>query len=107
MTKALMNALGEPQKGKRGINVDEHMRVQGAKNIWSLGDCTQTAYAPTAQAASQQGQYLARVFNSEGKRARIESALSIAEAAGDQERVQKLQAEVVKGELISSLLNAS
>ena len=29
----------------------------------SLGDCSATKYAPTAQVASQQGAYLARLFN--------------------------------------------
>jgi NADH:ubiquinone reductase (non-electrogenic) len=29
----------------------------------SLGDCSATKYAPTAQVASQQGTYLARLFN--------------------------------------------
>lgn len=42
ITKALMNDLGEAHKGKRGLIVDEYMRVQGADGIWALGDCTQT-----------------------------------------------------------------
>ena len=37
-----MNDLGEAHKGKRGLIVDEYMRVQGADGIWALGDCTQT-----------------------------------------------------------------
>lgn len=31
-------------------------------SIFAIGDCTATTYAPTAQVASQQGAYLARVF---------------------------------------------
>jgi NADH:ubiquinone reductase (non-electrogenic) len=97
ITKKLMNDLGEPQKGKRGLAVDDQMRVQGAENIWALGDCTQTAYSPTAQVAAQQGRYLARFFNQEGKRLRIEGALATPEAQHDPERIQKLQTELGKG----------
>ena len=31
-----------------------------ANNIFALGDCTATSYAPTAQVASQQGKYLGK-----------------------------------------------
>jgi len=96
VTKSLMNALGEPQKGKRGLAVDEFMKVAGADSIWALGDCTQTPYAPTAQAASQQGQYLARIFNDLAKRSRIEAALSEAQTARDSARAEKLQREFAK-----------
>jgi len=96
ITKALMNTLGEPQKGKRGLAVDEHMRVLGADGIWALGDCTQTPYAPTAQAASQQGKYLARTFNQMSKRERIEAALTDAKSARESEKIEKLQRELEK-----------
>jgi len=36
--------------------------------IFALGDCTSTQYAPTAQVASQQGAYLARLFKQLAKR---------------------------------------
>jgi len=41
--------------------------MKGADGIYALGDCTATSYAPTAQVASQQGAYLARMFNLVGK----------------------------------------
>lgn len=37
-------------------------------SIFALGDCTASSYAPTAQVASQQGAYLARVFAQLAKR---------------------------------------
>jgi NADH:ubiquinone reductase (non-electrogenic) len=101
ITKDLMNDLGEPQKGKRGLAVDDYLKVQGAENIWSMGDCTQTAYSPTAQVAAQQGRYLARIFNQEGKRARIEAALSAQDTPRDPEKAQKLQEELGKGALLT------
>ena len=51
------------QTNRRGLTVDEHLRVSGVDNIFALGDCTATSYAPTAQVASQQGAYLAKFFN--------------------------------------------
>lgn len=53
--------------------------------------------APTAQAASQQGQYLARIMNQESKRERIETTLAEAKAEGAMEKVEKLQRELSKG----------
>ncbi|KAK7040801.1 NADH:ubiquinone oxidoreductase, partial [Paramarasmius palmivorus] len=40
-----------------------------------LGDCTSTSYAPTAQVASQQGAYLARVFAQLAKKDNLEAKL--------------------------------
>lgn len=48
--------------------VDEFLRVKGTtgSNIFALGDCTATKFAPTAQVASSQGSYLAKVLNTIG-----------------------------------------
>lgn len=40
----------------------DQLRMKGASNIFAIGDCTASSYAPTAQVASQEGAYLARVF---------------------------------------------
>jgi len=34
----------------------------GDGSVWALGDCAVAGCAPTAQAASQQGKYLGRLF---------------------------------------------
>ena len=47
---------------------DDFLNMKGADNVFALGDCTSTAYAPTAQVASQQGAYLGRCFNQLAKR---------------------------------------
>jgi NADH:ubiquinone reductase (non-electrogenic) len=62
ISRNLMNKLPETQTNKRGLLVDGYMRLLGAPDVYALGDCTATAYAPTAQVASQQGAYLARIF---------------------------------------------
>lgn len=62
--------------------------VDGTDNIWALGDATATAYAPTAQAASQQGAYLGRIFNQMAQRDAAEDAMKAAEGG---EGVAKLK----------------
>jgi len=44
-------------------------------SIFAIGDCTASSYAPTAQVASQQGNYLARQFAQLAKKDAIESQL--------------------------------
>ncbi|ORZ35087.1 pyridine nucleotide-disulfide oxidoreductase-domain-containing protein [Catenaria anguillulae PL171] len=55
--------VSRSKPNRRGIMVDDYLRVVGVKDIWALGDCTATKFAPTAQVASQEGAYLARQFN--------------------------------------------
>ena len=52
-------------------------------SIFAIGDCTATQYAPTAQVASQQGAYLARVFKQMAKRDEVERDLEEAVKARD------------------------
>jgi NADH:ubiquinone reductase (non-electrogenic) len=47
----------------------------GADSIYAIGDCTASSYAPTAQVASQQGGYLARLFAQVAKRDALEKQL--------------------------------
>jgi NADH:ubiquinone reductase (non-electrogenic) len=50
--------------------------------IFALGDCTSSQYAPTAQVASQQGAYLARVFKQLAKRDALLEQISVAKQEG-------------------------
>ena len=45
----------------------------GAPDVFALGDCTSTSYAPTAQVASQQGAYLARILKLIAQRDALEN----------------------------------
>ena len=47
----------------KGIPTDGRMKVTNTKNVYALGDCAYSGLPPTAQVASQQGEYLARTFN--------------------------------------------
>jgi NADH:ubiquinone reductase (non-electrogenic) len=51
------------QTDRRGLKVDTHFRVLGAKNVWAIGDCAIGTCPPTAQVAYQEGAYLGRLFN--------------------------------------------
>ncbi|KAK7438080.1 NADH:ubiquinone oxidoreductase [Stygiomarasmius scandens] len=75
ITQDLMAKFPEVQKNKRGITVDDHLRMAGAEGLFAIGDCTSTSYAPTAQVASQQGAYLARVFAQLAKKENLEKQL--------------------------------
>ncbi|KIJ60797.1 hypothetical protein HYDPIDRAFT_116871 [Hydnomerulius pinastri MD-312] len=61
LTRDLMGKVGE-QVNKRGLVIDDHLRMLGAPSIFAIGDCTSTSYTPTAQVASQQDAYLARML---------------------------------------------
>lgn len=65
LTKDLVGKIGAPhQTVPRGLSVDDHLRVNGAEDIFALGDCALfQRLPPTAQVASQQGRHLARMFN--------------------------------------------
>jgi len=55
--------------------VNEYLVVKGTENIWAVGDCAIANYAPTAQVASQEGAFLARMFNNMAKTQEIEDEL--------------------------------
>jgi len=79
----LMSRLPDAQKNKRGITVDDHLRMAGTDGtIFALGDCTSTPYAPTAQVASQQGAYLARMFRQLAKRDAVLEQIATAHQEG-------------------------
>ncbi|KIK95023.1 hypothetical protein PAXRUDRAFT_11705 [Paxillus rubicundulus Ve08.2h10] len=92
VTKDLMAKLPEEQSNKRGILIDNHLRMLGAPSIFAIGDCTSTSYAPTAQVASQQGAYLARMFKLIARRDALEAqleSLMVSKKEGEDEFVKE------------------
>jgi len=73
----LMAKFSDLQNNRRGISVDDFLRMKGVPDgsIFALGDCAATQYAPTAQVASQQGSYLARILKQLAKRDAVETQL--------------------------------
>ncbi|KAJ3576009.1 hypothetical protein NP233_g709 [Leucocoprinus birnbaumii] len=99
VTQDLMAKLPDVQNNRRGIVVDEYLRMKGAEDsIFAIGDCTATAYAPTAQVASQQGAYLARQLHQMAKRDHLEEKLgkleTLASTVLDEEEKKKALQEV-------------
>jgi NADH:ubiquinone reductase (non-electrogenic) len=113
VTKDLMNRLSEHQTNKRGVLVDgvvSHSSVGRERNaltdfwldnlvmkgtdgsVFAIGDCTASSYAPTAQVASQQGAYLARVFKQLAKRDELEAKL-LAGGDVDESRAKRQMAK--------------
>eukprot|EP01124_Arcella_intermedia_P007673 TRINITY_DN1473_c0_g1_i1.p1 TRINITY_DN1473_c0_g1~~TRINITY_DN1473_c0_g1_i1.p1 ORF type:complete len:541 (-),score=104.10 TRINITY_DN1473_c0_g1_i1:81-1529(-) len=61
----LIRAIGaeKGQDSRRGLVVDDNLRVKGTQNIWALGDCSWSNLPATAQVAQQEGKYLGKLFN--------------------------------------------
>ncbi|KAJ4305805.1 NADH:ubiquinone oxidoreductase [Kalmusia sp. IMI 367209] len=68
---------------RRGLAVNEYLVVKGCENVWAVGDCAVANYAPTAQVASQEGAWLARMFNQMAKTHEIEAELAELSEARD------------------------
>lgn len=64
--------------------------------IFSLGDCASTQYAPTAQVASQQGAYLARLFRQFAKRDALLEQIEVVKFEGA--NTQGLEKQLAKME---------
>ncbi|EGO58216.1 hypothetical protein NEUTE1DRAFT_122492 [Neurospora tetrasperma FGSC 2508] len=63
VVKDLMERIPAQKDSRRGLAVNEYLVVQGTRDIWAVGDCAVAGYAPTAQVASQEGNFLAGLFN--------------------------------------------
>lgn len=58
----LTSKIEDQKNARKGLLVDEKLLVDGSNNIYALGDCTFTKFAPTAQVAFQEGIYLGKHF---------------------------------------------
>lgn len=91
VTRDLAQQLPDHQKNRRGLEVDDHMRLLGCQDIFALGDCTATQYAPTAQAASQQGKWLGKRFNQMSRIDDLEAEIQSARDDGRWNQVSTYQ----------------
>jgi len=76
VVKDLMMQIPAQKDSRRGLAVNEYLVVKGTENIWAVGDCAIANYAPTAQVASQEGNFLARLFNQMAKTEQLEQELT-------------------------------
>ncbi|KAI8388845.1 uncharacterized protein BYT42DRAFT_611843 [Radiomyces spectabilis] len=92
LIRNLMEKFPETQTIRRGLTVDDWLRLKGSEDIFAVGDATATKYAPTAQVAAQQGKYLARVFQLLAARENLESEIEQATTLDEkQKKERKLQ----------------
>ena len=77
VVKDLMSQIPAQKDSRRGLAVNEYLVVNGTENIWAVGDCAIANYAPTAQVASQEGAFLARMFNALAKTEAINNELAV------------------------------
>lgn len=75
IVKDLMSHIPAQKDSRRGLAVNEYLVVQGARDIWAVGDCAVAGYAPTAQVASQEGAFLAKLFNNMAKTEAVEQSI--------------------------------
>ncbi|KAI9033504.1 hypothetical protein DFJ74DRAFT_652664 [Hyaloraphidium curvatum] len=95
MVKNMISQLPQDiQNSRRGLVIDEHLVVKGSDgSLFAMGDCSHSKFAPTAQVASQQGYYLAKIFNERGEIfAGLRKALPLAGA------ISKVNAEILPKE---------
>lgn len=75
LVRDMMANIPAQKDSRRGLAVNEYLVVQGTRDIWAVGDCAVADYAPTAQVASQEGTFLARLFNNMAKTAELEERI--------------------------------
>ncbi|TPX10829.1 uncharacterized protein E0L32_008218 [Thyridium curvatum] len=75
LIRDLMAKIPAQKDSRRGLAVNEYLVVQGTRDIWAVGDCAVAGYAPTAQVASQEGSFLARLFNNMAKTEALEASI--------------------------------
>jgi len=80
VVRDLMGKIPAQKDSRRGLAVNPYLVVQGSRDIWAIGDCAVAGYAPTAQVAAQEGNFLAHLFNTmartEAQEARIQELSS-------------------------------
>ncbi|KAF8465264.1 hypothetical protein BDZ91DRAFT_772238 [Kalaharituber pfeilii] len=100
VVRDLMNQIPQQASSRRGLAVNDYLVVDGTDGVWALGDCSATKYAPTAQVASQQGAFLARLLNSMAATQDIEADLKKLEELQSETRTSEdretLEKEILK-----------
>jgi NADH:ubiquinone reductase (non-electrogenic) len=77
------------------VHLLDHLVLNGSDgSIFAIGDCTSSAYAPTAQVASQQGAYLARVLKQMAKRDALQAELNALKLSPTAEKPESNEASV-------------
>lgn len=93
IVRDLSAKIDEQKNARRGLLVDDKLLVDGSSNIFALGDCTFTKFAPTAQVAFQEGIFLALHLK---RLDEIEALKNKISAPGPQDHVDRMTKKLVK-----------
>ncbi|KAL0931373.1 External alternative NADH-ubiquinone oxidoreductase, mitochondrial [Colletotrichum truncatum] len=94
IVRDLISKIPAQKDSRRGLAVNEYLVVQGTRDIWAIGDCAVAGYAPTAQVAAQEGNFLARLFNNMARTETLEARVQ--ELSGNLNLKPGNSAEVAK-----------
>ena len=97
VVKNLFAKIPEQNESRRGLRVDEHLRVIGADDFWALGDCADAKLAPTAQVASQEGAYLGKLL---GEVAKLDDLKLERSKETDAGKIAKLDSQIHRAEIL-------
>ncbi len=89
----LFKKIPDQATARRGLLLDEYLKVKGTDSIYALGDCTFTKNAPTAQVAHQEGVYLAELFKNLSKIDELKFQL---DNAADADQTTKLNRKLAR-----------
>lgn len=98
LVKDLISQIPAQKDSRRGLAVNEYLVVNGTDSIYAIGDCAIAGYAPTGQVASQEGAFLANLFNRMARVDVIEEEIASlskaqASATGDERKKHLSQIE--------------
>ncbi|KAI6512866.1 hypothetical protein MCOR10_009541 [Pyricularia oryzae] len=94
LVKDLCARIPAQEDSRRGLAVNEYLVVQGARDIWAIGDCAVAGYGPTAQVASQEGAFLARLFNNMAMTETLETKIQELSSSLNVKQADRAPAEV-------------
>lgn len=77
VVRDLMSQIPAQKDSRRGLAVNEYLVVKGTEGVYAVGDAAIGGYAPTAQVASQEGAFLARLFNNVAITERLQGELDL------------------------------
>jgi len=97
LVRDLMSQIPAQKDSRRGLAVNEYLVVKGTENIWAVGDCAVANYAPTAQVASQEGAFLARLFNQMAQTESLEDELRALGAEQERAPSQAARDKIFEG----------
>ncbi|CAK7893794.1 external NADH-ubiquinone oxidoreductase 1, mitochondrial [[Candida] anglica] len=94
IVRNITSKIDEQKNARRGLLVDDKLLLDGSDNIYALGDCTFTKYAPTAQVAFQEGIYLGKHFEKLHQIESLKHQLAHPNPEDNQERLGKKLAKL-------------